>query len=93
MSPRLTAVRYIFSNDKVLHYVYPNDKGSKLELSTNDIDPETVWYSSNETAQAAYMSLFPDSKAEEEEEEEEDIGYDAIPLDEMWKSATKGSLQ
>jgi len=66
MSSRLTAVRYVFSNDKVLHYVYPNNKDPKLELSTNDIDPDTVWYSSNDTAQAAYLSLFPDSKAEEE---------------------------
>ena len=92
MTPRLTAVRYTFSNDKVLHYVYPNDKSPKLELSKSDIDPATVWYSSNETAQAAYMSLFPDSKVEEEEEEE-DIGYDVIPLDDLWITAREGSFQ
>ena len=72
MSRRLTAIRYVFSNDKTLYYAYPNDKSRKFELTEDDIDSDIVWHATNSSAQANLKPNNVDDDDSEYEDENEE---------------------
>jgi hypothetical protein len=70
MSDKLTAVRYIFNDNKTIYWVYPNNKDRAFSMDEEKIPDDLIWHATNKSAQEAillYSTSFDEDDVEEEE--------------------------